>query len=50
VFDPLTVEDVATFDRPHAYPAGIDVVVVNGAIAWDGTLGERAGRVLRRGV
>jgi N-acyl-D-amino-acid deacylase len=50
VFDPLTVEDVATFDRPHAYPAGIDVVVVNGAIAWDGTLGERAGRVLLRGV
>ncbi|MGZ8624046.1 MAG: N-acyl-D-amino-acid deacylase family protein [Actinomycetota bacterium] len=50
VFDPLTVTDEATFDEPHAYPSGIDVVVVNGRIAWDGTPAERAGRVLRRGT
>lgn len=49
VFDPLTVADEATFDQPHAYPTGIDLVVVNGRIAWDGTPVERAGRVLRRG-
>ncbi|MGZ4113758.1 MAG: N-acyl-D-amino-acid deacylase family protein [Actinomycetota bacterium] len=49
LFDPDRIEDVATFERPHAFPNGIDVVVVNGAIAWDGERGERAGRVLRRG-
>ncbi|MEO8476492.1 MAG: D-aminoacylase [Actinomycetota bacterium] len=49
VFDPLTVEDRATFAAPHAYPAGIDLVIVNGRIAWEGAPGERAGRVLRRG-
>jgi N-acyl-D-aspartate/D-glutamate deacylase len=50
VFDPLTIEDRATFVAPHEYPAGIDVVIVNGQIAWDGAPGERAGRVLRRGA
>jgi N-acyl-D-amino-acid deacylase len=50
VFDPLTVADEATFDVPHAFPTGIDVVVVNGRVAWDGTPVERAGRVLRRGA
>ena len=50
VFDPLTVADAATFDEPHAYPTGIDVVVVNGRIAWDGAPVDRAGRVLRHGV
>jgi N-acyl-D-aspartate/D-glutamate deacylase len=50
LFDPLTVADEATFAEPHAYPSGIDVVVVNGQIAWDGAPGARAGRVLRRGV
>ena len=49
LFDPQTVTDTATFERPHAYPAGIDAVVVNGRVAWDGERGERAGRVLRRG-
>ena len=51
LFDPHTVADTATFERPHAYPAGIDAVVVNGRVAWDGERGERgerAGRVVRR--
>jgi N-acyl-D-aspartate/D-glutamate deacylase len=49
LFDPDRIEDVATFERPHAFPGGIDLVVVNGTIAWDGSRGERRGRVLRRG-
>jgi dihydroorotase/N-acyl-D-amino-acid deacylase len=51
VLDPATVADHATFERPHQYPVGIDVVVVNGTVAVDGgkPTGVRAGRVLRRG-
>ncbi|MEJ7812745.1 MAG: D-aminoacylase [Gemmatimonadaceae bacterium] len=50
VFDPATVADRATFDQPHQYPAGIEYVVVNGAVAVDaGRLTDaRGGRVLRR--
>jgi N-acyl-D-aspartate/D-glutamate deacylase len=48
LFDPSLVADTATFARPHAYPAGIDLVVVNGRVAWDGARAERAGRALRR--
>jgi N-acyl-D-amino-acid deacylase len=32
VFDPRTVRDASTFERPHAYPEGIPYVLVNGAI------------------
>jgi N-acyl-D-aspartate/D-glutamate deacylase len=46
VLDPERVRDRATFDEPHAFPDGIDTVVVNGRVAWDGSTGERAGRVL----
>ena len=46
VFDPARVRDRAVFGAPHAYPEGIDLVVVNGRIAWDGQRRERAGRVL----
>lgn len=49
VFDPTRVLDRATFDSPHAFPDGIDVVIVNGRVAWDGSTGERAGRAVRRG-
>ena len=49
VFDPARVADRATFDAPHAFPDGIDVVIVNGRVAWDGRSGERAGRAVRRG-
>ena len=50
LFDPETVADRATYERPHVFAAGIDLVVVNGRIAWrDGRPGERAGRALRRG-
>src|SRR5213593_1319722 len=30
VFDPKTVRDVATFEKPKQYPAGIEHVLVNG--------------------
>jgi N-acyl-D-amino-acid deacylase len=51
VFDPATVIDTATFEKPIAPSKGIDTVICNGAIAWrhgkEG--GGRSGRVLRRG-
>jgi dihydroorotase/N-acyl-D-amino-acid deacylase len=51
VFDPATVADLATFEEPHQYPAGIPFVIVNGEVVVDG--GEytdaRPGRVLRPG-
>ena len=51
VFDPAAIADTATYQAPHAFPAGIDAVIVNGAIAVrDGIeTGTRSGRLLRRG-
>jgi N-acyl-D-aspartate/D-glutamate deacylase len=51
VFDPAAVLDTATFARPHAFPCGIDHVVVNGAVTVEGGehTGARAGRPIRRG-
>lgn len=51
LFDPARVEDRATFEDPHQYPAGIPYVIVNGQLAVDdGRFTDvRAGRVLRRG-
>jgi len=50
VFDPATVSDLATFERPTTPAAGIRHVIVNGALALsDGALTDaRAGRVLMR--
>jgi N-acyl-D-amino-acid deacylase len=49
VLDPTTVIDNATYDDPKQEPTGIDLVVVNGQIAYrDGThTGAGAGRLLR---
>jgi N-acyl-D-aspartate/D-glutamate deacylase len=57
LFDAATVTDRADFEHPHAYPEGIDLVVVNGQVAWsaDGSAGSGvaagggSGRILRRG-
>jgi N-acyl-D-aspartate/D-glutamate deacylase len=48
VFDPATVADTATYDRPHSYPHGIDYVIVNGAPVLNpqGMTDARPGRVL----
>ncbi len=52
VFDPKTIIDKSTFQKPHQYPEGIHHVFVNGEAAITGGKfrGLRAGRVLRRGV
>ena len=49
VFDPATVADKATFEEPFQYPVGIQVVVVNGQVAFrDGQrMGKGSGRALR---
>jgi len=52
VFDPATVIDTATFEKPISPAKGIDTVWCNGAIVWrDGKPGGgRSGRVLKRGA
>lgn len=49
IFDPATVGDTATFDAPHAYPAGMTHVLVNGQMVVRGgaTTEARGGQVLR---
>jgi N-acyl-D-amino-acid deacylase len=49
-FDPDGVADVATFQAPHQFCAGVDWVVVNGQVVIDGgrDTGAGAGRMLRR--
>jgi N-acyl-D-amino-acid deacylase len=46
VFNPKTVRDTATYERPHQYPTGIEYVVVNGVTVLDqkGLTGARPGR------
>jgi N-acyl-D-amino-acid deacylase len=49
LFDPATVGDAATFEKPHAYATGIPYVLVNGVVVIDkGThTGARPGEVLK---
>ncbi len=49
LFDPARVIDRATYDRPFAYPVGIEYVVVNGKLVLDRGkhTGARPGRALR---
>ena len=49
VFDATTVRDTATYDDPQQEPEGIDLVVVNGQVAYDHGrhTGVGAGRLLR---
>ncbi len=51
MFEPSAVADVATYEMPHRFPVGIDLVVVNGAVAWEpgASAIARRGRALRRG-
>ncbi|MGH9383390.1 MAG: amidohydrolase family protein [Vicinamibacterales bacterium] len=48
IFDPDTVRDTATFDKPHSYAEGVSVVIVNGQVAFEGgkMTTARPGRVL----
>ncbi len=49
VLDPETLADTATFQAPHQYPTGVDLVVVAGRVVVDHgrTTGARPGRLLR---
>jgi N-acyl-D-amino-acid deacylase len=49
LFDPAKVQDKATFQQPHQYSEGYDLVLVNGvAVVENGKLtGARPGKVLR---
>jgi dihydroorotase/N-acyl-D-amino-acid deacylase len=48
VFDPATIRDRATFEKPHQHAEGVSLVVVNGEIVLDGDrlTAARPGRVL----
>lgn len=50
LFDPATVIDQATFEKPIALSRGIETVLVNGTLVWHERKpsGARPGRVLRR--
>ena len=50
LFDPEKVDDIATFEDPHQFSKGFDVVVVNGAVTVaDGKMTDnRSGQFLRR--
>lgn len=49
VFDPATIADKATFEKPHQYAVGVRHVIVNGVpVLVDGEhTGAKPGRVLR---
>lgn len=48
VFDPATVADRATYEKPHQYSVGMRAVIVNGKLALyqDKVTAERPGRVI----
>ena len=48
IFDPNTVADTATYEKPHQYPVGINTVIVNGTVTVRGGqhTGAHAGRAL----
>jgi dihydroorotase/N-acyl-D-amino-acid deacylase len=48
IFNPDTIRDLATFERPHQYGEGVDYVIVNGQVAFEGgkMTAARPGRVL----
>jgi len=49
IFDPATISDRATFEKPHAYAQGISYVIVNGSIVVENGkhTGARPGMVIR---
>ena len=48
IFNPDTIRDLATFERPHQYAEGVDYAIVNGQVAFEGgkMTAARPGRVL----
>ena len=49
VFNPATIIDKATFEKPHQYAEGVSTVIVNGRLTLADAVmtGDRAGRALR---
>ncbi|MGZ4132805.1 MAG: amidohydrolase family protein, partial [Actinomycetota bacterium] len=50
LFSAEEIRDNATFASPHAFPEGIEAVVVNGVVTVGPGATGRAGRALRRGA
>ncbi len=52
VFDPDKVRDVATFEEPHRYSEGIELVLVNGSVTLENGAHtkERAGQIIKHTV
>ena len=50
VFDPATIAETATWEKPIEPARGIEATIVNGAVVWRNgrPTGARPGRVLRR--
>ena len=50
LFDADTVDEAASYETPIAPARGIDAVIVNGTVVWQGgqPTGARPGRVLAR--
>jgi dihydroorotase/N-acyl-D-amino-acid deacylase len=50
IFDPATIIDKATFERPHQYPEGIHFVIINGKLSIDKGKFQnlKAGKVLKK--
>jgi len=48
IFDPETIKDMATYQKPHQYPVGIDYVMIGGEIVVDhGRItGSKPGRII----
>lgn len=49
VFDPATIQDHATFEKPQQFATGVSHVVINGGVALSGgePTGKATGRVVR---
>lgn len=49
IFDAEKVSDLATFEKPHQYPIGIEFVIVNGQVVCEhgGMTGALPGKVIR---
>jgi N-acyl-D-amino-acid deacylase len=49
VFDPATIQDHATFEKPQQYSTGVSHVVINGGVALENgePTGKATGRVVR---
>ena len=49
IFDPETVDSLATYGNPHVFPKGIPYVLVNGEVAIEAgePTGALAGKALR---